>query len=82
MTSLKALKPVGKGAEPPTRGKAPGNTKKPDREKGGINRPLQVQVPEDVLEDFSREAAETFGFKPGNKSQMFLRLWNHYQKTK
>ena len=80
MANIAALK-KGKG-EPPTRAEAPANTRKPPRDKPVRNKPLQVQVPEDVFRAFSAEAAEEFDFQHGAKSQLFLRMWHAYAKER
>lgn len=70
-----------KGAPPP-REKA-GNVIKADpRPSEGKNKPLQVQVPQEVFEAFGARAGEEFGFSKGAKSQLFLAMWESYQAMK
>ena len=80
MADIAALK-GGKG-EPPTRAQAPANTRKASRDKPAPNRPLQVQVPEDVFRAFSAEAGREFDFQHGAKSQLFLRMWQSYVEAR
>ena len=68
----------GKGA-PPALVEAPRNTDRPAREKTEDTKPLQFRVPASVFEAFSREAGETFGFKKGAKTDLFLKMWKAYQ---
>ncbi|MBO0906291.1 hypothetical protein [Jiella sonneratiae] len=81
MADITALKSKGKG-QPPARSEAPANTKNLPRDKAVKNRPLQVQVPEDVFLAFSAEAGQQFDFQHGAKSQLFLRMWEAYQNAK
>ena len=80
MANIAALK-GGKG-EPPARAEAPANTRKAPRDKPAPNRPLQVQVPEDVFRAFSAEAGREFDFQHGAKSQLFLRMWQSYVEAR
>ena len=80
MANISALT-VGKG-EPPARAEAPANTRKAPRDKPARNKPLQVQVPEEVFRAFSAEAGREFDFQHGAKSQLFLRMWDAYVKTR
>lgn len=81
ISTLKALKPSGKG-EPPARAEAPGNTQNAPREKKEAVKPLQVQVPESLFEEFGEEAGRTFGFTRGAKSRLFLQMWELYRSGK
>ena len=80
MANISALK-AGKG-EPPPRAEAPANTRKSPRDKPARNKPLQVQVPEEVFRAFSAEAGREFDFQHGAKSQLFLRMWDAYVKER
>jgi hypothetical protein len=81
MADIAKLKRPGKGT-PPSMTEAPGNTGRAAREKEEEQRPLQFRVPASVFESFSREAGETFGFKKGAKSELFLRIWEAYKRNK
>jgi hypothetical protein len=81
MADIAKLKRGGKGAPPPAT-EAPRNTERPAREKGEAQLPLQFRVPESTFEAFSREAGEMFGFKKGAKSELFMRMWEIYQRNK
>jgi hypothetical protein len=70
----------GKGA-PPALVEAPRNTDRPTRDKTEDTKPLQFRVPASVFEAFSRAAGETFGFKKGAKTDLFLKMWEAYQET-
>lgn len=78
MADVTKLTRGGKGAPPPM-AEAPRNTERPAREKTEEHRPLQLRVPASVFEAFSREAGETFGFKKGAKSELFMRMWEAYR---
>lgn len=83
MTNISALKAPAPGkGEPPKRAEAPQNTKLPPRDKKEPNKPLQVQVPESVFEDFGEEAGRLFGFTHGAKSRLFLQMWEAYSANK
>jgi hypothetical protein len=77
----KLKRTAGKGS-PPQSAEAPRNTERPAREKEEEHRPLQFRVPASVFEAFSREAGEAFGYKKGAKSELFLRMWETYQRNK
>lgn len=46
----------------------------------GRKQPLQVKVPAEVYEAFSRRAGEEFGFTGGAKTKLFLAIWEAYAK--
>lgn len=82
MADIAALKrTTGKSAGPPPEVQAPGNVQNPPRDKKEPIGKIQLSIPESTIGDFEAEAAKRFGFKKGSKSQMFIALWTHYQKT-
>lgn len=46
------------------------------------NRPLQVMIPPAVFDAFSAKAGQEFGYTKGAKSQLFLAMWEAYQRSK
>lgn len=70
-----------KGAPPP-REKAANVIQADPRPSEGKNKPLQVQVPQEVFEAFSARAGEEFGYSKGAKSQLFLAMWEAYKAMK
>ena len=74
MANTSALK---KGV-PPRRETSLNLTQTDPRPLEGKNRPLQLQVPQDVFLAFSAKAGEEFGFTKGAKSRLFLAMWEAY----
>lgn len=52
---------------------------RPSEEK---NRPLQVQVTQEIFEAFSAKAGAEFGYSKGAKSRLFLEMWQVYNSRK
>ncbi len=42
-------------------------------------RPLQVRIPTSVFEEFSKRAAEEFGYSHGAKKKLFLKMWETFK---
>lgn len=78
-TNVTKLK--GKGA-PPKMDDSPDPIQTNPRPEVGPTKPLQVRLPDDVFEDFSRTAGERFGFSKGAKKQLFLEMWEVYKSNK
>ncbi|MFV1654378.1 MULTISPECIES: hypothetical protein [unclassified Phaeobacter] len=83
MADLSALKkPETAKGTPPKRGEGvnpiASNTRAPAASTGR-KKTLQFPVDDDLLEAFSKEAGETFGYTKGAKLQLFLEMWKVYQ---
>ena len=78
MTNTSGLR---KGAPPP-RETVVNVIKADPRATEGRNKPLQVQVPEAVFDQFSERAGQEFGFNKGAKSRLFMAMWEAYTSMK
>ena len=58
------------------------NLRTPPHEKPAKKTKIEFSIPEHLLDDFAKEAGERFGFKKGSKSDLFIAMWNEYQKRK
>lgn len=77
LTKLKA----GKG-RPPAPEITNANLKKPPREGHVKKTKIEFSVPEHMVQEFSQEAGQRFGFKKGSKSDLFIAMWQEYQDRK
>ncbi len=78
MANVGKLKPAKKGA-PPTTETTSANLDKPPREKKPEKKvKIEFSLPENVVEEFEREAYTMFGFKKGGKSNFFMVIWDQY----
>ena len=74
-------KPTPVNDDPPQPGKPTGNLKQtPRSQETGEKKPLQFKVPEEVFNEFSARAHEDFGHKKGAKLELFMAMWEAYQK--
>ena len=81
MANLKALRKAADKGAPPPANRVSENLQKPPREKVEKGK-IEFSVPRSVIEAFSQEAAERFGFKKGSKSDLFLAMWEEYLSRK
>ena len=83
MADLARLKPgrARKGTPPPADA-TNSNLARPPRDKPARKAKIEFSVPEYILDDFAKEAGERFGFRKGSKSDLFIAMWNEYQKRK
>lgn len=77
MTKTSALK---KGA-PPARQSTTSVIAADPRPTEGKNKPLQIMVPPEIFDAFSKRAGEDFGFRKGSKKELFLTMWEKYSKS-
>lgn len=83
MANVAKLK--GKGA-PPKLEAAPNNVSLAPRGKTNIlkqepKQALQLKLPVQIYEDFSKEAGRVCGFKKGSKVELFQLIWNAYKRS-
>ncbi len=83
MASITKLKKkVAQKGTPPSPNTTNTNLRKPAREKPIKKGKIEFSVPEYMLDEFSKEAGERFGFKKGSKSDLFISMWEEYKKRK
>jgi hypothetical protein len=80
MAKIEKLK-TGKDNGPPPPAAAPGNVDNPPRERTEATKPLQFKVPESEFEAFSAQAGKEFSWSKGAKSELFLKMWEHYKRA-
>lgn len=80
MVDLSKLK-GGKGA-PPSAETVPDVIQADQREKSVQMVAIQFRVPPSVFAEFSETAGKEFGFTKGAKSNLFLKMWAEYKKTR
>ena len=80
MADIAKLK-TSKASGPPPESAAPGNTDKPPRDKPSLKSKIEFSGDQAIIEEFSELAGRKFGFKKGSKSEMFLALLEHYNRT-
>ena len=83
MTDVTKLKPkaAAKGT-PPAPEITNTNLKSSPREKPVKKGKIEFSVPEHILDEFSKEAGERFGFKKGSKSDLFVAMFDEYMGQK
>ena len=74
-------KTAGKGI-PPAPDVTNTNLRTPSREKPTKKGKIEFSVPEPLLDEFAQEAGRRFGFKKGSKSDLFLAMWEEYNRRK
>ena len=79
MVNLAKLK--GKGAPPPA--DAVSDVIQSDQREEPVQMvAIQFRVPPSVFAEFSEAAGREFGFTKGAKSNLFLKMWAEYKKTR
>ncbi len=81
MANVKALKRDKVGdPDPPAHGNPSGNLGQVPRSQEPTAA-LQLKIPQSVYESFGEQAGKEFGYKKGGKVGLFLKMWEHYQKS-
>ena len=78
MADMKKLKTAGKGQPP-----LPSDTNDNLKSSAASERTsLQLSVPVEMFEEFSREAGRRFGYKKGSKVNLFMAVWENYMQQR
>ncbi len=82
MANVNALKKKKvENPEPPTPGMPSGNLEQTPRNQES-KETLLFKVPGSKYEEFCQDAGKECGFKKGAKTAFFLKIFDHYQRTK